>query len=797
MALVVFDRVQETTATTGTGTITLGGAVTGYQSFAVVGDGNTTFYCITNGAQWEVGIGTYTSSGTTLSRDTILSNSNSNASPITLSGSSVVFVTYPAEKSVNLTAGDAVILPGNLFVENGFLFAPVILGGGSTPAISNQVTLQGGFGAKLVSLEDGIVTIATGTTGSIEKEFIFDINGNLSVNRLNQTNTNTTAAGGTTALTTASSYIHTLVDTGNQTYTMPDATTLATGVAFLFNNRATGTLTIQDYATGAIGTITAGGAAAVFLTSNATVGGTWDLHAYLPEGVTFGTNAFNLGTAIVSGGTWQGGTIQPAYGGTGLTTFTAANNALFSTSASALTAGTLPILAGGTGATTDSGARTNLGLGTIATQNANAVAITGGSINGTTIGASTASTGAFTTLLATGVTTVQAGTVSDPAITTTGDTNTGIFFPAADTIAFTEGGNEAMRITSASFVGIGTTNPAAALDVSGNIFTNGYLRATADGTAASPSIQPGNDADTGFYRPGANIIGFTTAGVDRMQIDASGLVGIGKTPSGYQLDIDAGSNLAIQSTQTGLTCQNIVSTDASASGMNIQYYKDSASPLAGDSIALVRSFGNSSTGALTEYSRITTLATVVTNGSEDGELRLSTMDNGAIFSAMRLLNSAQAFIPAVYTSTTASAANVFVASSGLMSRSTSSIQYKKDVEDLAQPNSANIYNMRPVWYRSTCTDDNKDWSYYGLIAEEVADIDPRLVHWGYANDQYDITYIENDGQKEEVKTLKEDAVLQPEGVQYDRLTVLLIQEMKALKAQVEAQALEIQALKAG
>jgi hypothetical protein len=123
-------------------------------------------------------------------------------------------------------------------------------------------------------------------------------------------------------------------------------------VAFVFNNLATGNLTITDYATATIGTIASGGAGAVFLTNNATVGGTWDLHAYLPEGVTFGTNAFNLGSAVVSGGTWQGGTIQPAYGGTGLTTFAGSNNALYSTGASTLTAGTLPILAGGTGQTT-------------------------------------------------------------------------------------------------------------------------------------------------------------------------------------------------------------------------------------------------------------------------------------------------------------------------------------------------------------------------------------------------------------------------------------------------------------
>ena len=79
--------------------------------------------------------------------------------------------------------------------------------------------------------------------------------------------------------------------------------------------------------------------------------------------------------------------------------------------------------------------------------------------------------GSFTTLSATGVTTVQAGTALLPAITTSGDTNTGIWFPAADTIAFTEGGAESMRITSAGNVGIGLTAPSSKLQVSDS--TNG------------------------------------------------------------------------------------------------------------------------------------------------------------------------------------------------------------------------------------------------------------------------------------------------------------------------------------
>ena len=96
------------------------------------------------------------------------------------------------------------------------------------------------------------------------------------------------------------------------------------------------------------------------LEDNSTIAGTWLRYSQVPSTVEWGTNSLSLATTVISGGTWQGGTIQSGYGGTGLTTFTGANNALYSTSASALAAGTLPVLAGGTGVTTSTGSGNNV-----------------------------------------------------------------------------------------------------------------------------------------------------------------------------------------------------------------------------------------------------------------------------------------------------------------------------------------------------------------------------------------------------------------------------------------------------
>jgi hypothetical protein len=103
MALVLADRVRETTTTTGTGSVTLLGAFQGYQTFAVIGNTNTTYYTIAeqNGNNWEVGIGTYSTTGPTLARTTVLSSSNSGSLVNFAAGTKDVFVTYPAEYSVS------------------------------------------------------------------------------------------------------------------------------------------------------------------------------------------------------------------------------------------------------------------------------------------------------------------------------------------------------------------------------------------------------------------------------------------------------------------------------------------------------------------------------------------------------------------------------------------------------------------------------------------------------------------------------------------------------------------------
>ena len=127
MALVLEDRVLETTTTTGSGTITLAGANPGYQAFSTgVGDGNQAYYTIAGATEWEVGIGTYTASGDTLSRDTVLASSDSGNKVTFSAGTKEVFVTYPAGKAIYANES------GNVSVASGKIIDL------ATPTVAND-----------------------------------------------------------------------------------------------------------------------------------------------------------------------------------------------------------------------------------------------------------------------------------------------------------------------------------------------------------------------------------------------------------------------------------------------------------------------------------------------------------------------------------------------------------------------------------------------------------------------------------------------------------------------------------
>ena len=535
MPLVLANRVQETGTANTTVSFTLAGAVTGFQSFAVIGNTNTTYYSATDGSgNWEVGLGTYSTTGPTLARTTVYASSNSNLA-VTFSGAVNVFVTYPSGKSVNLDAS----------------------GNASALGTVSSGTWQGAT--------VGVAYGGTGVTASSGANSVVlrDANENITVNRISQGLQTITASGGVTTLTAASDFNQQLVGTGGHTFRLPDATTLTDTTTFQFNNNATGTLTIENNAATTVGTVAPGGAAGIALVNNATSGGTWDVHGYIPENVSWGTNALYLNSTVITGGTWNGGTITPAYGGTGLTSYTT-NGAVYATGTTTLTSGTLPVISGGTGtvsvptngqlligngsnytvATLGSGTgiSTTVGSGTLTINNTGVT-----SLAGTSPVTASASTGSVTMSLASGYGDTQNPYASKTAnfflaapngsagaptfravvaadIPTLNQNTTGSAGSVANAVTFNNGGTgdasgttfngSAARTISYNTVGAPSTGGANAtgtwgISISGNAATattasnvnNGTLSMGVSGTGLSGSAsftanQPGNSTFT-------------------------------------------------------------------------------------------------------------------------------------------------------------------------------------------------------------------------------------------------------------------------------------------------------------
>ena len=293
MALILADRVKETSTTAGNGTFTLAGAAAGFQSFAVVGNGNTTYYCIAGQGtnEWEVGIGTYASAGTTLTRTTVLSNSSA-TQPSALSfaaGTKDVFVTYPSEKSVNLDAsgnatalGTPVAFTGTNITGTATSFTAsnvttnANLTGEATSSGSNAVTLTNSavIGKVITGYVSGAGAVAATDTllQAIQK-----LNGNTAavVGGAALSNDTTTATsvypvfaaattGTPTTIYTSNSKLLYKPSTGELAVTAPIA---ANGLVLNANTVATSYTIAAGYNASSVGPITVNGGVVVTITA--------------------------------------------------------------------------------------------------------------------------------------------------------------------------------------------------------------------------------------------------------------------------------------------------------------------------------------------------------------------------------------------------------------------------------------------------------------------------------------------------------------------------------------------------
>ena len=200
MALTISDRIKETSNTTGTGTYTLAGAVTGFETFtANLSNSDTTYYCCTDNTDFEVGLGTFTSSGTTLARTTILASSNSNNAVSWTSGTRTLFCTLPAAKTVFLdasgnttiggvvTIGSQLIMPdvtsAKILVADGTSYQEVAVSGDVTIANTGAVTIGSGvvetgmIAADAITaglIGDNVINSEHYAAGSIDNEHLAD-----------------------------------------------------------------------------------------------------------------------------------------------------------------------------------------------------------------------------------------------------------------------------------------------------------------------------------------------------------------------------------------------------------------------------------------------------------------------------------------------------------------------------------------------------------------------------------------------------------------------------------------------
>jgi len=381
-------------------------------------------------------------------------------------------------------------------------------------------------------------------------------------------------------------------------------------------------------------------------------------------------------------------------------------------------------------------------------------------------------------------------------------------------------------------VGVGTVSPSAALDIAyGDYQNSGAIRVGADlGTntsrtddtrkfaaitiphfdnaeedmviltsdsysASGGSLTLGGGSDS-FNAP--NLIGFQTssdgasAGTERMRIDSSGKVGIGNSSPTHKLDI--------LDNNSGNVITRIKNSNA-GTGARAGIFLDN------DDTNVMALYATSSN--YTGVSSWTDAGVISTSSAASGGLIFNSQSSGIKFQTgtterMRINNTGSVSIAAssgngylsvqqAYNGTTGSAANMHILSNGNFLRSTSSGRYKTGVEDAEMSYAEELYNLRPVYYKSLGTFDNPNHGHWGFIAEEVAEIDPRLCLFKTTElDLDDDGNVQYDDNGNVVETTLDEPVV--EGVQYDRIIPLLLMLLKAEKDKVETLETKVAAL---
>jgi hypothetical protein len=203
MALVISDRVKETTTTTGTGTLTLAGAVTGFETFtANLSDGDTTYYACTDNTDFEVGLGTFTASGTTLARTTILASSNSGSAVNWGAGTRTVFCTLPAAKTVFLD-GSNVANISNLKLASGATVTAILdedgLSSDSATSLATQQSIKAYVDAQITAQDLDFQGDSGGALSIDLDSETLDIAGGTGIDTSGSSNTLTVAIDSTVA----------------------------------------------------------------------------------------------------------------------------------------------------------------------------------------------------------------------------------------------------------------------------------------------------------------------------------------------------------------------------------------------------------------------------------------------------------------------------------------------------------------------------------------------------------------------------------------------------------------------